>query len=67
MRFRGTGFGCRNGRSSASAPPGIDVDPSSGEILGTPTTAGSYFVLITVTDTASPPVQVSGTYGIEIN
>jgi large repetitive protein len=53
--------------SSAGMPPGIDVDPSTGEIVGTPTTAGSYSVLITVTDTSSPPGQVSGTYVIDIN
>jgi large repetitive protein len=53
--------------SASGMPPGIDVDASSGQILGTPTTAGSYSVLITVTDTASPPVQVSGTYVIDIN
>jgi hypothetical protein len=53
--------------SASGMPPGIDVDPSSGQILGTPTSAGSYSVLITVTDTASPPVQASGTYVIDIN
>ena len=52
--------------SSAGMPPGIDVDPSSGKILGTPTVAGSYSVLITVTDASSPPDQVSGTYVIDI-
>jgi putative Ig domain-containing protein len=51
--------------SAAGMPPGIDVDPST-RILGTPTTAGSYSVLITVTDSASPSVQVSGTYVIDI-
>jgi large repetitive protein len=52
--------------SSAGMPPGIYVDPSTGEILGTPTTAGSYSVVVTATDTASPPGQVSGTYAIDI-
>jgi hypothetical protein len=47
-------------------PPGIDVDPSTGEILGTPTTAGTYSVLIAVTDSASPSVQASNTYVIDI-
>ncbi len=51
---------------ASGMPPGIDVDPSTGRILGTPTTAGSYSVLITVTDTASPPVQVSSTYVIDV-
>jgi len=52
--------------SASGMPPGIDVDPSTGRILGTPTTAGSYSALITVTDSASPPGQVSGTYVIDI-
>ena len=33
-------------------PPGLSVDPSSGSITGTPTTAGSYPVIITATDNA---------------
>ena len=53
--------------SASGMPPGIDVDPTTGEILGTPTTAGSYSVLVTVTDSASPPVQASGTDVIDIN
>jgi hypothetical protein len=52
--------------SSAGMPPGIDVDPSTGKILGTPTTAGSYSVMVTATDSALPPGQVSGTYVIDI-
>jgi len=47
-------------------PPGIDVDPTSAEILGTPTAAGSYSVMATVSDAASPPAQVSATYIIDI-
>ena len=53
--------------SASGMPPGIDVDPSTGKILGTPTMAGSYSMLVTVTDSASPPVQTSGTYVIDIN
>jgi hypothetical protein len=47
-------------------PPGIDVDPDSGKILGTPTTAGSYGVMVTVTDASTPPLQASDTYVIGI-
>jgi hypothetical protein len=47
-------------------PPGIDVDPSSGEILGTPTAAGSYSIMITAMDASSPSAQVSATYLIDI-
>lgn len=52
---------------ASGMPPGIDVDPSSGEILGTPTTTGNYSVMITATDTASPHGQVSSTYVIDIH
>jgi hypothetical protein len=48
-------------------PPGIDVDPSSGKVLGTPTTAGSYSVMVTVTDASSSPAQASDMYVIGIN
>jgi hypothetical protein len=33
-------------------PPGISVDPSTGSVTGTPTTAGSFAVTITATDGA---------------
>ncbi len=52
--------------SASGMPPGIDVDPAIAEILGTPTTAGSYSVMATVSDAASPPAQVSATYVIDI-
>ena len=34
-------------------PPGLSIDPTSGVINGTPTTAGSYSVTITATDDAA--------------
>lgn len=52
--------------SASGMPPGMDVDATSGEILGTPTTAGSYSVMLTVTDTSSPPAQASATYILDI-
>lgn len=52
--------------SASGMPPGIDVDPSSGEILGTPTTAGSYSLMVTVSDASSPVVQASATYVLDI-
>lgn len=70
--FHGFTFNAAGGTSpytwSASGmPPGLDVDPNSGEILGTPTVAGSYSVLITLSDSASPSDQASGTYVIDIS
>ena len=53
--------------SASGMPPGIDVDPNTGEILGTPTAAGTFNVLITVTDSALPQVLASSTYVIDIN
>ena len=37
--------------SASSLPPGLSIDPASGQITGTPTTAGNYTPTITVTDT----------------
>ncbi len=53
--------------SASGLPPGLDVDSSSGQILGTPTTAGSYSVMITATDASSSPDQLSGTYVVDIH
>ncbi len=36
--------------SAAGLPPGLAVTPSTGLVLGTPTTAGTYPVTVTVTD-----------------
>jgi len=55
-----------NSWSASGMAPGIDVDPNSGEILSTPTAAGSYSIMITAIDASSPPAQVSATYVIDI-
>ena len=38
--------------SSSGLPPGLAISPTTGAITGTPTTAGSYSVTVTATDSA---------------
>ena len=49
---------------NSSLPPGLSV--SSASISGEPTTAGTFTVTVTVTDSGSPSAQMSATYVIEI-
>src|SRR5215469_2108699 len=49
----------------SSLPPGLSV--TNGSISGTPTTAGSYNVIVTVTDSESPAVQMSANYTVVIS
>jgi hypothetical protein len=62
----------------SSLPPGLSVSVlvfgggdrcciSVPVIGGTPTAAGIYDVVVTVTDSASPPVQMSASYTITIS
>lgn len=53
--------------SASAMPPGLTFDASSGNIAGTPTTAGSYSVSVTVADSESPPAQVSVTYSMDVS
>lgn len=63
------------GAQGSSTPPGLRITSfrsqrictrSSWEICGTPTTVGTYSVVVTVTDSASPQNQVSANYSIVI-
>ena len=45
-------------------PPGLAVDPSTGTVTGTPTTAGTYAVTITATDDSGYAAQVTFTWTI---
>jgi hypothetical protein len=70
--FEGFTFTAAGGTSpytwgASGMPPGIDVDPNSGQILGTPTMAGSYSVMVTVTDASSPAAQASATYVLDLS
>ena len=51
--------------AGSSLPPGLAL-ASTGSISGTPTSAGSYSVTVTVKDSASPPSQRSANYAIDI-
>ena len=50
--------------SGSSLPPGLTLDSNS--ISGQPTVAGTYNVVITVTDSQSPPAHGSANYSITI-
>ncbi len=52
--------------AGSSLPPGL-VLASTGLISGTPTSAGTYSVTVTVKDSASTPSQKSANYQIEIS
>jgi large repetitive protein len=52
--------------NASGLPPGLTVDPNTGDFTGTPTTAGSYFVTVTLSDSESPPAQVTTSYTIDI-
>ncbi len=52
--------------SATGLPPGLDLDPTTGTITGTPTTAGTSTVGVTVTDSQAPPVRQSATFELEI-
>jgi hypothetical protein len=65
--FRATGGVRPYHWSASSLPPGLRVDATNGEILGTPTHDGIYTNLtFTVTDSESPALQASETLSITI-
>ncbi|MGD0792822.1 MAG: kelch repeat-containing protein [Terriglobales bacterium] len=48
--------------AGSSVPPGLNL--SNGSVTGTPTTAGTYNVIVTVTDSESPAAHMSADYTI---
>lgn len=54
------------GLSSGSFPPGITLDPDTGIVSGTPTTAGTYNYTPEVTDSSSPPQTAVGAVPCQI-
>jgi Putative Ig domain len=51
--------------TATGLPAGLSIDPASGAITGTPTTAGAATINVTVTD-ASSPTHLSSTKGFPI-
>jgi probable HAF family extracellular repeat protein len=52
--------------ANSSLPPGLSLPQGQAVISGTPTVAGVYNVVVTVTDSESPAVHVSANYTINI-
>jgi len=50
--------------SASGLPPGLTINPATGVISGTPTTAGSYPVIVSVTDGNSAPATAAFTWTI---
>jgi hypothetical protein len=53
--------------SGSSLPPGLTLDPTTGLLSGTPTTAGTYNFGITATDSSTPPVPVTVTFTLVVS
>jgi hypothetical protein len=54
--------------SAAGLPANLSIDPSSGKITGTPTTANptGFTVVITATDSGTPPHTASATFTLRV-
>jgi Putative Ig domain len=53
--------------SSGSLPPGLTLNPATGSIAGTPTTAGTFAFTAQVVDSESPTVTKTKSLGITIS
>lgn len=51
--------------TGTSLPPGLSLNPATGEITGTPTTAGSYTFTVTASD-SSTPTKLTGSKSLTI-
>jgi hypothetical protein len=62
FRFQATGGVGKYMWSATNVPAGLTVDGPTGEILGTPTSPGTFNITATVTDSGNPAVQTTGNY-----
>jgi hypothetical protein len=53
--------------SASGLPSGLSVNATSGVLSGTPTTAGTYSVTVTVTDSSSPILTATATFQLVID
>jgi hypothetical protein len=53
--------------TSGSLPPGLNLDPTSGLISGTPTMTGTYPFTVQVSDSQSPPATAAVQLSITVN
>jgi len=53
--------------SSGSLPDGLNLNPTTGEISGTPTTEGTANFTVKVTDSATPPLEATERLSIRVN
>lgn len=53
--------------SSGSLPDGLSVNPTTGEISGTPTTEGTADFTVQVTDSATPPQEATESLSMNVN
>ncbi len=52
--------------ADSSLPPGLTLTANTGVISGIPTTLGFYKIVLTVSDSASPPAQFSWNFNIAV-
>ena len=56
-------YGLENG---SALPPGMSLNPSTGVLSGSPSLAGSYDFVVTVSDSSEPPQMVESEFVLEV-